>query len=136
MCQLSDMFYSAVVTLAGHGKVKQRLVEAYADNLAQIAPEEMPDNIRPRFVGLRDALYAVEPFSREDPVQASVRKMSSRQAGEHAAAIVEMFGELVRVKSTGEKLRVVSSIDDPETCEQVPSYLKADNDEPVALDSA
>ncbi len=81
------MFYSAVVTLAGNGEVKQRLVDAYSENLAHLSPEDIPENIRPQFTSLRDALYEVEPMSREDPIQATVRKMSSHQAGVHAATI-------------------------------------------------
>ena len=136
MCQLSDMFYSAVVSLAGNGRVKQRLFEAYSENLAGVHPDEVPDCIREDFEALRTALYAVEPFSREDPVQATVRKMSSHQAGEHAAAIVAMFGELVRARSTGDRLRVVSVTEEPEPASYLPSDLRTDEDPALERNSA
>jgi hypothetical protein len=136
MCQLSDMFYSAVVSLAGNGRVKQRLFEAYSENLAGVHPDEVPDFIRTEFEALRAALYAVEPFSREDPVKATVRKMSSHQAGEHAASIVAMFGELVRARSTGDRLRLVSVEDEAQPEAGLPSYLRTDEDEALERDRA
>lgn len=107
MCQLSDKFYSAVRTLAGDGPVKARLVRAYRDNLEAIADEEIPDAIRPRFDLLRAAMRAVRPVTSECPVVASVRKMSARDASRHATQIVAMFSELVRVKTTGERVRLL-----------------------------
>jgi len=107
MCQFTDSFYSAVRTLAGDGHVKQRLTDAYEDNLAALPEESVPASIRPRFNMLRDAMHAARPLDHESPVVASVRKMSAADASAHADSIVAMFSELVRAKSTGEPLRLV-----------------------------
>lgn len=111
MCQFTDSFYSAVRTLAGDGHVKQRLLLAYTDNLDTLPDGEVPDSIRSRFAMLREAMHAARPLGNESPMVASVRKMSAADASSHAASIVAMFSELVRVKATGERLRVVSSND-------------------------
>jgi hypothetical protein len=87
MCQFSDKFFSAVRILAGDGPIKQRLFMAYSDHLDMLPEADMPESIRP-------------------PILASVRKMSSAEATRCATQIVAMFSELVRVKSTGERLRV------------------------------
>ncbi len=104
MCQFSDKFYSAVRTLSGDGSIKERLASAYDANLEHIADEDIPDIIRPRFELLKRRMHAVKPAGHESHVVASVRKMSTEQAAGCAALIVAMFSELVRVKSTGERL--------------------------------
>ena len=105
MCHFSDKFYTAVTALSGDGAIKNRLVVAYGDNLDLIADEDIPDIIRPRFELLRRKMHAIKPIGRESPVLAAVRKMSSQDAAGCAGHIVAMFSELVRVKTTGERLQ-------------------------------
>ncbi len=106
MCQLSNKFFSAVRTLSGDGPIKRRLANAYADNLEVVQDDDIPEIIRTKFVTLRRAMHSAKPANRkESPVFASVRKMSSTEAGRHSKAIVAMFSELVRVKATGERLK-------------------------------
>lgn len=104
MCQFSDKFYSAVRTLSGDGSIKDRLATAYGDNLEVISDDDIPDIIRPRFDLLKRQMHTAKPNGRETIVVASVRKMSSDDAAGCASLIVAMFSELVRVKSTGERL--------------------------------
>lgn len=108
MCQFSDKFFSAVRILAGDGPIKSRLFTAYSDHLDMLSETDMPDSIRPRFEILKHTMHSVKPLSDESPILASVRKMSSAEAGRCATQIVAMFSELVRVKSTGERLRLKS----------------------------
>jgi hypothetical protein len=105
MCQFSDKFYTAVSTLSGDGPIKERLVAAYGDNLDLIAEEDVPDIIQPRFDLLHTKMHATKPSGNENPVLAAVRKMSAPEAAACASHIVAMFSELVRVKTTGERLR-------------------------------
>lgn len=105
MCQFSDKFYTAVSTLSGGGPIKTRLIAAYGDNLDLIADEDVPDIIQPRFESLRAKMHAIKPLTGESPVLAAVRKMSATEAALCAGHIVTMFSELVRVKTTGERLR-------------------------------
>lgn len=108
MCQFSDKFFSAVRILAGDGPIKKRLFLAYSDHLDMLPETDMPESIRPRFEILKHSMHAVKPISEESPILASVRKMSSTEASRCATQIVAMFSELVRVKSTGERLRLKS----------------------------
>lgn len=106
MCQFSDKFFSAVRILAGDGPIKKRLFLAYSDHLDMLPEASMPESIRPRFEILKHAMHSVKPISEESPILASVRKMSSAEASRCATQIVAMFSELVRVKATGERLRL------------------------------
>jgi hypothetical protein len=121
MCQFSNKFFSAVRTLAGDGPIKTRLFVAYSDHLDMLPETDMPESIRPRFQLLKNSMHLVKPMSEESPILASVRKMSSAQASRCATQIVAMFSELVRVKSTGERLRVKSPAKKAQTV--VPEHL-------------
>jgi len=104
MCHVADKFYAAVRTLATDGPVKQRLISAYVGHLEALAENDVPEAIRPRFEALRSAMTAVAPTEKETGVQISVRKMSQADAGRFTRSILAMFADLVRVKSTGERL--------------------------------
>lgn len=106
MCQFSNKFLAAVRTLAADGPIKQRLIAAYTENLALLTEDDIPESIRARFELLRQKLHSVKPLSTESTIVASVRKMSVNDASRCATSIVIMFSELVRVKSTGERLKL------------------------------
>lgn len=109
MCQFTDRFYSAVRTLAGDGAVKPRLLSAYRDHLQSLPDNDVPESIRASFESLRLAMKAAQPIGSECEVVASVRKMSAGDAAGLAAGIVAMFSELVRAKSTGERVSVTKT---------------------------
>ena len=123
MCQFTDRFYSAVHTLAGDGAVKQRLLSAYKDNLETLPEKDVPDHIRECFQRLRQAMTAAQPIGKECSVVASVRKMSATDATSFAADIVAMFSELVRVKATGERVRVAAPVEQREGTSASPSHI-------------
>ena len=104
MCHVADKFYAAVRTLTADGPVKQRLICAYVDHLETLAESDVPEVIQTRFSVLRQAMSAVAPTEKETAVQVSVRKMSPVEAGRLTRSVLAMFGELVRVKATGERL--------------------------------
>jgi len=104
MCQVTDRFFAAVRTLTGEGQPKQRLIAAYVDQLETLPDADVPEAIRPRFDALRRAMTAVPATEKETSVQVSVRKMSPQDAARFTRSIVTMFGELVCVRSTGERL--------------------------------
>ena len=109
MYRLSDKLYTAVRALAGAGPVKARLVAAYEKNLDMLSEADIPVNFRPRFDRLHQVMHSVQPTNIESPVVASVRKMSSADATRHANEIVAMFNELVQIKTTGERIRVIAT---------------------------
>ena len=104
MCHVADKFYAAVRTLTTDAPVKQRLICAYVEHLESLAEHDVPQAIQPRFEALRKAMTAVPPTEKETAVQVSVRKMSRAEAGRFSRSILAIFAELVRVKSTGERL--------------------------------
>jgi hypothetical protein len=91
-----DRFYAAVSVLAGDGHIKQRLIKAYRENLDDIVEDDLPRGLKQSFLELRSRLHCVAPLNGEGPVCASVRKMSVRDASECAAAVVSLYGEVIR----------------------------------------
>ena len=91
-----DRFYAAVATLAGDGHIKQRLIRAYQDNLADIEDDEVPVDLKESFADLKKRMYCVAPLNGEGAVRASVRKMSVREASECAVSVVSIYGELIK----------------------------------------
>lgn len=89
-----ERFHAALLVLAGHGHVKQRLIRAFEDNLADIHEDELPIAMKQPFADLRQEMHRVSPLNGEGPICASVRKMSLEEASECAGRIATMFGEL------------------------------------------
>ena len=120
MSPLTRHFHEAVLALAGHAPIKQRLVCAYSDHLSAVHDEELPRRMAKRFAELRRRLHGVTPLNGEGPVRASVRKMSGPEAAECARIIVEMYGELSGYEAAGASpLHLVHA---PEM-EAVPDFL-------------
>jgi hypothetical protein len=93
-----DRLNAALTVLAGHGHIKQRLIKAYEDHLGDIHEDELPLTVQRTFADLRQALHSVAPLNGEGPVCASVRKMSLQDASECASHVVELYGELSRLR--------------------------------------
>lgn len=91
-----DRFHAALLVLAGHGHVKQRLIKAYEDHLAEIHEDELPIAMKQSFADLRNEMQRVAPLNGEGPICASVRKMSLQEASECAGRIVSLYGEISR----------------------------------------
>lgn len=104
MTNLVDRFYAAVSVLAGDGHIKQRLIRAYTDNLAEIEDDELPIALKESFAETRKRMHCVAPMKGEGPIRASVRKMSAREASECALALFSLYSEML--KHTGEMPRL------------------------------
>ena len=91
-----DRFHAALIVLAGHGHVKQRLIRAFEDHLADIHEDELPVALKQSFADLRLDMQRVSPLNGEGPICASVRKMSLQEASECAGRIVTLFGQISR----------------------------------------
>lgn len=96
MADHADRFHAALIVLAGHGHVKQRLIKAFQDHLADIHEDELPVAIKQSFADLRQEMHRVLPLNGESSVCASVRKMSFAEAGDCAGRIVTLYGEIAR----------------------------------------
>lgn len=94
-----DRFRAAVKVLAGHGHIKQRLIDAFANNLDEIDVDELPVSVRQAFADLKQLMHRVAPQNGEGAVCASVRKMSVSEAGEYAVSVVSMYDDIMRLGS-------------------------------------
>ena len=91
-----NRFYAAVSVLAGHGRIKQRLVKAYEENLAGIEDEDLPIAVKQSFADLRHMMSRVDPVvKREGRIRASVRKMSVGEADECAHKMIDLYGDMI-----------------------------------------
>ncbi len=92
-----NRFYTAVSVLAGHGRLKQRLVKAYEENLAVIEDEDLPIAVKQSFADLRHMMSRVDPvMKREGRIRASVRKMSVGEADECAHKMIDLYRDMIR----------------------------------------
>ena len=91
-----ERLHAALLVLAGHGHVKQRLIKAFEDHLAEIHEDELPIAMKQSFADLRNEMQRVAPLNGEGPICASVRKMSLQEASECAGRIVSLYGDISR----------------------------------------
>jgi hypothetical protein len=91
-----DSLHSATLELVRSTPIKQRLIGAYRRHLSSIHEDQLPAEARNSFAQVMRSLAGVPPLRGEDAVTASVRKMSTQEADDCAALVVEIFGMLSR----------------------------------------
>jgi hypothetical protein len=91
-----NLFYAAVSALAGHGNIKQRLIQAFEENLATIEVDDLPVVVKEPFADLRKMMSGVDPLNGEGRIRATVRKMSVIEADECAQMMIDLYTEIVR----------------------------------------
>jgi hypothetical protein len=121
-------FHAAMRVLVGTGPVKQRLVDAYRHHLALLRENDLPDAVRDGFGKLRAAMHEAPATGGMTAPEASVRKMSEKDAAEHAAAILELFTVLSALNESegAPRLRIVASGGDDALTDdlfEVPAFL-------------
>jgi len=116
-------FYSAVSVLAGHGHIKQRLIEAFEQNLAGIEDAELPLGARRSFAELTRMMSQVDPLNGEGCICASVRKMSVEQADECACKMIDVFADMIRFGEDAQEVLPLHIEDQP----QIPPFLVKTN---------
>lgn len=92
-----DRFEAAVLVMAGHGNIKQRLISAFEEHLAIIDDDELPLVVSEEFADLKSLMTGVEPMNGEGHVRATVRKMSVPEADKCAHKLVAIYSKLVRL---------------------------------------
>jgi hypothetical protein len=92
MIRAWECLHFATLELVRSTPIKQRLVCAYRRHLASLKESEIPSEARESFGQVIRSLCGVAPLRGEDAVAASVRKMSTQEADDCAAQIVEIFG--------------------------------------------
>ena len=98
-----NCMHAAVSVLTGHGRIKQRLVKAYEENLAGIEDEDLPIAVKQSFANLRHMMSRVDPLNREGRIRASVRKMSVKEADECAHKMIELYRDMVRYSDNAQE---------------------------------
>jgi hypothetical protein len=99
---------AATAVLASAGPIKHRLHEAYRAHLANLDEDDLPKELREEFTSLSTCMSSVRPMRGETALQATVRKMSDRDAGGIAMRIVNMLAVMSRQSQAQRpKLRAV-----------------------------
>ena len=98
-----ERFMAAVKVMAGNGNVKQRLVQAYEENLQNIECDDLPAAARQPYADLRAMMQTVAPLNGEGPIRATVRKMSVDDADRCGRLMVDLLAEVVRHSDSSQK---------------------------------
>ncbi len=91
-----ELLQDAALVLTQAGTVKDRLVSAYTNHLSYLDASLVPDKFRDEFESMCEAMHRERPLPRENPVRASVRKMSNDEANGYAALVVKIYGAVAR----------------------------------------
>lgn len=95
-----EKLQGATMSLARSGSIKDRLAEAYRSYLAGLTEEDLPWDLREEFRAVSDALTRERPVMRgDDPVRATIRKMSNEEADRIACSVVRLFAAVPRVSA-------------------------------------
>ncbi len=113
-------FRAAALMLARSGTVKERLQAAYRLQLADLDGDLLPSEIRKDFEALRQALTREKPMRGEDAVAATIRKLSSREADELAASLIEIFAKFARTQDLEPALRPIAA--NTQTAQVIPLF--------------
>lgn len=93
-----DRFYAAVSVVASHGNIKQRIIVAFEDHLADIDDANLPSAVRKKFIELRTMVTGVKPLNGEGHIRATVRKMSVVEAEECSRKMLDLYTDLVQLE--------------------------------------
>lgn len=105
-----DLFEAATVSLTRAAPIKDRIADAYKNYLVYIHEDDLPVDVCEEFRALTDTLTRVDPELRgDDPLHATVRKMSNNDAEIAASAVVRMFGTVSRAMAVSHETTSASS---------------------------
>ncbi len=122
MTDQMDRFQAAVKVLAGHGHIKQRLINAFQSNLDEIDADELPLDMQQEFEKLKYLMHRVAPLNGEGPICASVRKMSETEASECAVSVVSLYDEILR-RGRAETVQASPPPPAEDEAERIPPFL-------------
>jgi hypothetical protein len=89
-------FAAATELLAGSGSIKDRLLEAYRNELAELEFEQLPQELRADYMRWHASMNRVRPLRGEDAVRATLRKISGIEADRLAQTFVKLSIRLLR----------------------------------------
>jgi len=91
-----EKFHLAIRTLAGPGTISQRMAEAFTLHLLHVEPGELPEEVRPLFLTLRDRLTRVAPVGDQSLAEAAVATLSEQEALECIDQLMVMIDAVAR----------------------------------------
>lgn len=83
--------YAATRELVTSAPIKYRLTEAFCRHLIHVDVAELPVPVRSTFTELFSQLQTATPLRGETAAQATIRKLSDREAQSYAQRIVELW---------------------------------------------
>ena len=96
MSNTLESLQDAAILLSQNGSVKERLADAYLAHLASLDAAQLPENFRADFRAMCEAMRRERPLPRENPVRASIRKMSNDEASGYAALVIKLYAAVAR----------------------------------------
>jgi hypothetical protein len=126
MAAVWDVFDGAVRVLVGCGPVKQRLIEAWRDHLAPLHDKDVPEALRADLGVLRAAMHSSPATGGMGAAEVSVRKMSEKEAAEHAVRVLDMHLQLASNEAEAgnpPRLRIVGDTHQTDAFEDLPAFL-------------
>jgi hypothetical protein len=115
-----------VRVLVGCGPVKQRLIEAWRDHLSPLHEKDVPETLRVDLGALRVAMHSAPATGGMSSAEVSVRKMSEKEAAEHAVRVLDMHLQLASSEAdTGNppRLRIVGATHQADAFDDLPAFL-------------
>jgi hypothetical protein len=110
---LTEQLEAAVIALASHGALKDRLATAYSNHLADLDMQELPLETQQDFTEFSKAMHGARALPGDNVVRASVRKFSNEEAQRYAALIVRIYGLEMQNQNQGSTLRSPARIGAP-----------------------
>ena len=104
MRQISDRFAAALRHCVSGKPLKERLADAWINELEDIGISELPEQLRAEFRRLRESMHTAVPQPNEPVARASIRKMSAEQAERETCRILQLARELQHISVQAESL--------------------------------
>src|SRR5258706_7965963 len=100
MASLSDHLEAAAFVLAGCEPLKERLFIAWTKHLAALEARDFPRDVREEFQELITALQRERALPGDTVLRASLRKLSTVEAGRYAKLIIRTYARVAAIKSS------------------------------------
>ena len=105
----SDRFAAATLLLAGNGPIKDRLLNAFQTELADVDINSIPLELRTAYDELQRSLHREPPQRGENAVRATLRKISGAEADQLAQSVVRLCIELTRSQMANNEIRSIDT---------------------------
>ncbi|MEO1581505.1 MAG: hypothetical protein AAFR91_06620 [Pseudomonadota bacterium] len=123
MSLLRDKLHDAMLVLTSHENAKSRLTKAWVDRLELVPTDEVPETIRDRFLAMRDRIMARRPVNNENPIVATIRKMSPLEASDCGRDIVQLYFQIMTDAAPVQLRLVETPVEEAASRDEIPDFL-------------